>query len=769
MNTVELLQEEERLTLDLVFLPPGSKNKEQKKNALVDLLLKIVEHGELTRKYSALLTLSRGALRGEVHFGEKLLPSPEACANLAKPEEIKKMIRQHFQYRLDLLEAIVKKAADNTYSHARRRKALRIAIKELEQICEEALDELCFKARLLLAEALFERGRIVRPKGFSEPGKKKELFQKAINCIEGNCSEEALRLRARIYLQWYRFFHDEPPCDLDDIFTKALAVTDDKMLKTELLLLCGERKEPDPYTDDLRALLNDQNVSPLSRARAAVLLEDWERCNVEIYEAIEDLGKTDFFQQDWELVVTLLKKNYNQFHGWSRACTRLWEITVEKESKDAGHGCVLRWYWSRQRDVYNLAFAAFEECEDKARVVDSLKNRPAHHFSQLEQLAQSSDIIKQWIESEEIINQDSFAHSLRRHEKGAKSHSGGSLRIFPCLPKGWIAVHFFLASWPEPKGYALIHNADTNTWEQRDFKYEQLWATYIAWQEVSLHNKIRESALLLKSLCETLGKEMRWLFDEFLFPKERRRVLFVPHDFLHRLPLHMAIDIESQTVFAAKQPVCYLPAYHLQNNITENKKTSIYALVNLRENKQQKKDEEIFAEKVEKMGAIVRRPALESDLLNLNPVPEKLVLYCHGIGHSANPFASKLCLGDTGVSYRDILALNRSLAGCRVLLFACETDLVPAQTSSIDEHLSISNALLQKGAFEVLGSLWALPGKTIYGITKTFIDNDDTSAVLHSSLKRLFEHYEKKNEKTRAQLLYNWASLRVLAPAREFS
>ncbi|ETR69382.1 MAG: hypothetical protein OMM_09649 [Candidatus Magnetoglobus multicellularis str. Araruama] len=94
--------------------------------------------------------------------------------------------------------------------------------------------------------------------------------------------------------------------------------------------------------------------------------------------------------------------------------------------------------------------------------------------------------------------------------------------------------------------------------------------------------------------------------------------------------------------------------------------------------------------------------------MNENDSPNLLVIYCHGEGEYVNPYQSRLKLYGGPLTHHEIIqkVKPKALSGTRVMLTACETDLVNRKFEIVDEHLSLANAFLRKGASEVLGTLF---------------------------------------------------------------
>ncbi|MEE4359656.1 MAG: hypothetical protein V2I97_24505 [Desulfococcaceae bacterium] len=99
------------------------------------------------------------------------------------------------------------------------------------------------------------------------------------------------------------------------------------------------------------------------------------------------------------------------------------------------------------------------------------------------------------------------------------------------------------------------------------------------------------------------------------------------------------------------------------------------------------------------------KEAGREDILNLDKTGlNHLIIFCHGKADMVNPFFSKLLLKHP-LRVIDIEG-KKLLSQTAVFLGACETDLFAQLNSPIDEHISMSSALLNNGAEKVIGTMW---------------------------------------------------------------
>jgi hypothetical protein len=98
---------------------------------------------------------------------------------------------------------------------------------------------------------------------------------------------------------------------------------------------------------------------------------------------------------------------------------------------------------------------------------------------------------------------------------------------------------------------------------------------------------------------------------------------------------------------------------------------------------------------------------------------------------------------------------KKALLGTKVILTACESDLVSGKKDIADEHLSLASAFLQKGASEVCGTLFKcspdIAGNIIAGSL-------NSKLALYKTVHKVQRNWikEKPNE------LYKAAAFRIM-------
>lgn len=665
---------------------------------------------------SALLFLSGGL--GEAP-GLVALPilTAELCQALASRED--QIQAFHFQQCLQVAENIVKESKQSGWKHAQRRQALEAVIKDLRQRQAACPADLEDRLRRLLAQAYLERSRIIRPKGFTISPKKKEALDNALAQlaeVADKATPEFHRLRGDIFLELGRL-EAKSPDQIKDCLAEALLILDPKtaadLTPVDCRLIVGHARLDRRDTSYLDLVLQSHAATALDRAWAAYLLNDNSRTGSEITVVLAELGRRWFSHPDWEGLVDLLVDwARREKPGWQVWATRAWEVAQTNMASLRYGSCHLRWYWSRHQDLYDLAFHAAIDAEAKARVADSLKSRPLVRLALAEQLARAQAKAKNPggdVDLVQLIEQDAQAHANQYIAGGPaalapSAASPAAPPSFAALPNAeWLAVHFYLssgaaASESKNQAYAMVYDATAQAWDLKGpYDTADLWQAYRRWQE-NYAAVGQGSAPELMALCRQIGATLPFLWE---LPPERP-VVFIPHGFLHRLPLHMARRGEGNNleIWAASRPSTYLPAWELRPNTAPVEGTTQVAAVYLPE----EHDDETDFKNVLMQNSFTLYDQ-GAALFNHAGQARRLCLVCHGLAHAVNPFAAQLLLRDRP-QLVDLLTDLPRLPGTQVFLAACEADMAPAQEAPLDEHLSLATAFLQKGAQEVLGGLY---------------------------------------------------------------
>jgi hypothetical protein len=636
--------------------------------------------------------------------------------------------------------ALYDEAADNELQeelpekilHYHRRHALETCLGLLGSLVGEIGDDpntadpdFSKAVRLALARALLYRARIIRVKSFTIPEKKKAALRQAYEiCRDEQVfpadNLEAGRLKAEIYLELIRL--KELPGDTGEedffVYLEVLLVDSfdpKRPIDSEALLYYARRFKD---TSALKPILENIDEilkhSPATAACAAFLADHHDKAQV-LTKAIDATGQLPFSHSSWVEMTKLLKEMAAENDSlWQDSAIALWEKCREREELST-HNCHLRWYWSHHQDLYDLAFHAAHDPARKAEIADSLKGRTAVHRQVLEELRADDENLRNYLEAEDAALAGRFAHDI--NQQAPHVQSGIQRRELTDLPADdWLVVHFYIGNGATPnteknKGYALIYDGKKKKWfdEPKTFSAENLWQPFKAWQEDYQQRPRGErfgSAPQLVKLARAIGTELAFLFE---LPADQP-VVFIPYGFLHRLPLHMGIqetDNVSTRIWAAEHQSCFLPNWSTQKQQEEG--TAADTLL-------KKFDGYDYASLLNQWGAnFLRDPAPSTALtslqkkFNISAPPRNLAILTHGTAHPVNPFASALLFEGVPLRLLDLLAAPQTkmnLTGSRVVLGACETDMMLPQTVLADEHLSFAAAFLQKGAGQVISGLY---------------------------------------------------------------
>lgn len=439
--------------------------------------------------------------------------------------------------------------------------------------------------------------------------------------------------------------------------------------------------------------------------------------------------KLPFSDPVWSEAAEFVKKIKESRSGkdyWKKLALLVWEACKDQERRSSS--LHLLWYWGHlmtQHFVADLAFLAADTVKEKAVIADFVKSRFQFHTQALE-----SEVGKIY-ETQASARQGKFIKELEEIYKiEYKKNLYANLRNIEDIGENWIVVHFYLCNY-EKQGYALIFDADSKTWWEKPekFSYTELFNKFLIWQTnynlfgfgfPSVHIEKKKASEFLVELCRKIGDDMEFLFK---IP-DKKYVLFVPHSFLHLVPLHGTIRKkltfkDTDIVFVENHPCAYLPAFSLaqKSNMVNSNEYLVF--------KKLCEGEEYFIKDAfPKWINDLAREVSPDDIRNIHSPPELLILICHGQADVANPFNSRLKLKDGDITHLDLLVAEKmNLKGSHVLLGACETDMAYPFSNILDDHVSISTAFLIKGSMSVLGTMWITYFKHVGEILNKWIQN----------------------------------------------
>lgn len=680
------------------------------------------------------------------------------------------------------------------WKHAEQRKVLEKAIRLFEKSESDLPDAEKAQSLLGKARAYLYRARIIRPRGFTIPAKKIEALRHALEICQGlESSEAAKQLAVQVALEMDRCADTLPTPDRSEAESLDLGLErfgiDHKRFKD--ILEKGKADNPadpeayqvwirlaelrDDWSDPELAGMDKEKLEELETLKLALFAGSVseQAVNAEKKKLCERLKALPFSHPLWADTVRLLRRLHLRCHGDSRAdegMRRFWkDFAIElwaKAETVAGQisALPLRWYWSRQRDLYDLAFLAAvedDQLQKAAQIADSAKSKPALSWQAIEQVSGENEELAEIMEQYATVLAGGYIHGLKFPEtdtdpkpRQLPKTTGSDSRIL-----AFYLVH--LQGFEQ--GYALI--GDQTGWKCRKFDFAPLWEAYLRWQylyfELPLQQR-HKSASLLRELCEKLGEELAFLFEDLGPVDEDNDLLILPHDFLHRVPIHGAIftDEEDERYLLMEQCHCqYLPAYGYAPSKQGEAGQGENVLLFFDPNESEERKERIKG--LFGLDAIRDLDSFQDFKELAKARPKMMAIYCHGKADVVNPFWSKLLLKDNPTLLEFSLS-DYELPGTSMFLSACETDLVGPTDTPVDEHISMPTILLQKGVKEIVGTLWEAKTDAMIGKTEP-----TTNEILPSYLKRgaaaLFQiqRYEALNCTEDEKHLYDYLCFKL--------
>lgn len=675
----------------------------------------------------------------------------------------------------------------------------------------------------LLAKAYLRKSRTIYSKGRTVPARKMEAIAEGLlyaeEAIKMGGNENAYRGKAMLYVEKERILTQDERTDeilnkiknglkeaIDNGCTRFNVLEADVKIATLYAELNYKVKV---YEDKIiNAIIHsDLPDIELERARAYRLQGGPEdKLIKEIKNLMNRLNNKSqkrfipFSDPLWDDTVRFLvmlyednKKDSSKFICWKELAKSAWNTShdIEQMIVFPFH---IRWYWSRMRALYDLAFLAEDDPKQKAEIADSLKSRPSMKLNVIENLTEDDDLIRDLFNEYAIACMGGYSSKYEELKSKIgeykKDHPDrfkdlSKVRGIDDAPDGWIVIHFYLNRL-EKQGYALIYNSKTKKWDEPySFPITKLFNVYMTWQ--TNYNKLREiqrqirtqqndqnycdykkkATQHLENLCKKIGESMPFLFElQNMFnlqiassSEANCPVLFVTHDFLHRLPLHGAINAAGE-MFLKKHQSCYLPAwsFEVKERTPESVKGS-YLIINVGMNDYGYKEliNETTWDNFEKNS---QPPCSLETLKNISTPPEFLAIICHGKADNVNPFNARLMLKDNTTRLM-INTMDIDLSGSKIFLGACETDLAPSLSDIVDEHISISTSFFEKGAPEISGTLWFID----QGIVQGVLINECCPKPSGSLMEAIWK-YQKRNID---DSLFDFLAFRIIGMPRNIA
>ena len=613
-----------------------------------------------------------------------------------------------------------------------------------------------------IAKCYLLRSKLALPKGSDIPEKKIEAIQKAWNWLDDAGSEiddlkieialEKDRWEKNLSEDWIneminKFFNNNRFDSSNHIHRAAY----DRSRQTGIL--------QDDFDDEILKLSADNN-DPfffLHQAKVAYRTQAPDQGN-RLKKAVSALSGVPLSYHLWDDTVDLIKKaKERKADGWDDAAINAWEICMQEEAR-LKLSIQVRWYWSRQADLYELAFMAAIHKNDPvfaAKTADSLKSRPAVKLVQAENNLHKND--REQLEAFREIETNFAAGNFHTGLEDAKKWDTDSFLKSPniqTIPSGWTAVHFYISL--NDTGYAVIINADGKNGIE-EIEIEETWNSYKDWKadlQKAGDYHLKDTSKSLKKLCESCGT----MLELALKKVNTDKIIFIPHGFLHLAPIHAAIINDDDPLFNT-MTCLFLPAWSLAPNaLSRNNNDKGILLTNWTPETDLEKfinhtkwtNEEKTKCEPDDYVSMFKTP-------NYEP-PSLLAFYCHGQGNFMNPYRSALKMYEGPLTHQTIVQKTdkKALLGTKVILTACESDLVSGEKEITDEHLSIASAFLQKGASEVCGTLFKcspdIAGDIIAGSL------DDSNPVLYETVHNVQRNWIKE----KSDELYKAAVFRII-------
>ena len=750
--------------------------------------------------------------------GDKFINCPLIQGDIKKlPEELKTSYKQAEEDEIILTfkkaRDIYYKAISNIESISFRFKNnwLELTIRILMELIKKNPDEKWQYSNLIdpgevyfiLADSYFRRGKSILPKGkgVSAPEKKLEAMKKSLHWCNTFFSEIDKKTDTNIlnftelYVQVVHELFQMDKITYKQNFKEALERFINLKIepKTALQyyivsLYCNEFPNNSkldqkifnmPFDYETTSLKTNYPGLMLAKLQAVFrlvtkgeldrsLLKD--EINVFI-SMFKDQKNIELFSPIWDDILFFIKKLLKaEYEEWQELALETWQICHNKEQL-LSFGLQIRQYWSRLDDLYHMAIqAAFfkKDLKKAAEIIDSIKGRSQVTWSDMDifllnRKDKQSEKIKalreQYYQMEAHAAMGIYDPDYNQFRKGLLSKVGKKSFIkIDKIPSGFTSIHFYLdetMTCHAVCGYA----SDSNDvkWEIHSIEFsktESLWLSFKKWKEAYLTGTEKERYESLNELCNTLGEIMSFLFEIAEYSKG---IIFVPHGFLHQIPLHAALNKDKNPLFSS---ICctYLPAWSLASDNEQNQSLEGNCLLRYFEKDNEKNVTQDILNN--KDWTYTKDDFNKEDMDNFietlkDKAPEILCLLCHGEADKVNPFNSKLKFGNGGLSCLDLQMASLNIKGTNVILAACETELTPEYNRMIDEHISIAGTFLTKKAACILGSLWECSAQLISEIIS---ENFRNNASLLDTLQKMQSSWFMQDHSK----LYEFAPFKII-------
>jgi len=527
-----------------------------------------------------------------------------------------------------------------------------------------------------------------------------------------------------------------------------------------------------PYDEKILAIpitkqLEKEKYLPLYQAKSALRLEKTDEIKTTLRLAVKELNipLTHHLWIETIDLITEISQNEKFELIWEKSAIHAWCKCLKEEFR-IKLSIQLRWYWSRSQALYELAFqAAINQKKYKlaAFIADSQKSRPTIKIQAIEKklIGKDNDILNQYIEIDSLFASENYKAGLEELKK-ISSFKKIKTRPIMRVPNQWAAVHFNILN--EKEAYAIVI-INKKCYEPILLEISSLWKIYKKWETTqqlnSDDNDMVES--YFKLLCEESGKAIVPVIN-LLKEEKVEKIIFIPHGFFHLVPLHASI-IDKKPLFI--DYLCmFIPSWSMAPIDNENINNDGDFLMSNWQDDPELIEKLKYNEDNKKMwdNEIIKDNTANDVIQEISKVKKPLRLFtllCHGLGDFINAYHSRFLMKDSDLTHQMIISKidSSKLKNTKVILTACETDLVSKHFDLIDEHLSLSSAFLRKGASEIIATLFTCYDTYSEQLILKVKNNIENESLCETLKKQQIDWYKDKNE---TKPLYKIAVYRVI-------
>ncbi|MFM5987890.1 MAG: CHAT domain-containing protein, partial [Sphaerospermopsis kisseleviana] len=269
----------------------------------------------------------------------------------------------------------------------------------------------------------------------------------------------------------------------------------------------------------------------------------------------------------------------------------------------------------------------------------------------------------------------------------------------------YIATNKFFAFVIQPGGKEI------KVWQSSVEEFDQL----IDWANKYINDYNKNQETWNNQLDDNLQNLAQILHLEEilnLVPSECKKLILIPHCFLHLFPLHALPVKNSYLMDLFPQGVGYVPSLQILQQIQQRQRDnfqSFFAMQTPTEDLYEKDLGAVTAIKKQFANShVLKKSEAKKSTIIQNPehltTAHNLFFFCHGSFDSNSPLDSGLLLADEVLKLADIIT-HLQLENCRlVTLAACESGMIDGYNIS-DEYIGLPSGFLLAGSTNVVSSL----------------------------------------------------------------